>query len=1255
MGDSIRSPSASNGKFKRPNKRFGVNKGKASFSSHIDQNVQEATPEHMRIEIDNIIRNFLDDHEKSEYIFPTDLNNLQRKYIHFKAIRMNLTSKSYGKEPNRQLHLKKKPKRIASQSYSVKVSNSIIDQLTKFQQRYDNLNQQSEIKATDKWNKVHNNQHLNITIPRLPEVNAEIRHARQLLPIFNKRQEVLDKIINNQVIIISSETGSGKTTQIPQYILENAAINREPCKIICTQPRRISALSAAERVAYERGEDVGHSVGYHIRLESKCGPQTALIYCTVGVLLRNIMNAITYLQSITHIIVDEIHERGQLSDFLLIFLKQYLPRFPILKVIIMSATVDTSKFTDYFQTKAVLTIPGRLYPIRNYFLEEILATVNFFTPQMRKAMIKLKQKQYTSFQQIGEQVNQLSAEDQFNFNLILRDYMEFSPNYDYNVHYEEATADLLQLFISENVSVDQQHSEKGWTALMVACYLGDMNFASKLCAMGARLDICDCMGKTAFDYAKDAEKTNILQLLQYFKDQGVTSETPESVDTKHLMQAYDMSTPDDFMDYELIVSVIKYIHVEGKNGAILIFLPGYDEIMQCNDYIENSDMNSNTYKVFFLHSSMDIKDQRGVFKKLPNQRKIVLSTNIAETSVTIPDVVYVIDAGKAKEKVYDSYNKLSALQTQWISKACAKQREGRAGRVEPGCCFKLYSSQRFAYMTDERVPEILRVSLEELCLSAKVVACKSMKIYDFLSLAPDPPRINSINASIENLQSLGALDKDEELTKLGEYLSHLTVEPRLGKMLIYSCIFRCLEPMLTLVAAMAHKDPFQLPPQANLRSAAAAKRYELISGVMSDHIVYLRVFDRWQEECLKSRSKQFCREYFVSESVMNSVMETRRQFIGQLRSIGFISKSHSLDEYNVNGFSWGLIKALMVGAYFPNVAFSQRTQNSIFLNTKTEDKVTIHNSSVCKEKKYNFWYLFDEMIKNRSNFMIRGVTVITSLSISLLCGVDAAFTSSTSVNIDNWLEFDFHNPLLVTFRSALQNLINEAIVNPSHSFEDYNKVVIETLRVIMDLEEQNSGLRQPLVIGMKPKYVRNIPSKQNNARQNNRTESNWRDNRQGKTPKRFVSRYTKNSPASSNTSRRINFENPQYDRPSVSSAPWSTNQISVGGENPTQAVNYGGVSPYTVEQSCTDSQHWLMNSLPHTDYLNDWTSLIQSSGDYMFQDHSTTGAELMLKGLDINDGNPNVPVAAELLPGPSRQHNGRSKKKDRKKIQKENT
>ncbi|CAH2006694.1 unnamed protein product [Acanthoscelides obtectus] len=1020
----------------------------------------------MRIEIDQTFKEFLDDPDKLEYIFPSDLNNLQRKYIHHKAQEMNIISKSYGKEPNRQLHIKKRNKQLGYQYFMVQPCGMTEQCLEEFPQSP--KHRKTTAYQSNNADKFFSGRLANgpPTVPSFPKYDREVSEIRINLPIFEKRQEILDAINANQIVVISSETGSGKTTQVPQYILEEMASSLLPCKIICTQPRRISTISAAERVSYERGTTLGTSVGYHIRLEQKYGINTNLIYCTTGVFLRNLMCGPHGLKNISHIILDEIHERDKLTDFLLICLKQALPMYPNLKIILMSATVNIDKFLNYFGGGTVLSIPGRQFSIDVISLEQILVFTKYMSPKMREQKAKSTEKKPELIQP------NVAIEENLEDPLMdeaLDDYLNFSENYDYKIHYEEATAQLGVFFLSEGVSIDYQHSKTGVTALMIAAYLGDKEFITRLCNMGANMDLADKMGKSVFDYAQDSTET--MRLLEYIKNSK--EHIPEMQNSKYdvkeameLLQLYDKTTSDDCIDYDLIVKIIQNIHTTNQEGGILVFLPGYDEIMLCNDRLATVPMQEGTYKVYFLHGSMNMKTQQDVFKKTNGQRKIILSTNIAETSITIDDVVFVVDTGKAKEKCYDSYNKVSSLQTHWISQACAKQRMGRAGRTRPGLCFRLYSQQRYESMEEERVPEILRVSLEELCLHTKVLAPEGTSIHSFLTSAPDPPSANSIKVAIENLQFLGALDKEEDLTSLGEYLAQLSIEPHLGKMLLYGVIFRCLDPVLTLAAAMAHKDPFQLPPQANLKTHAAEKRKELIQDITSDHVLYLQVFKKWQESCCNGRVHAFCNQYYISHPTMNSILETRSQLLGQLRSIRFVHQSSSVEQYNRHADCWPLIKAIICTGCYPNLAFPLKNS----LATRTEKKVNVQASSACNSKTISTWLVFDEMIKHRNHLLIRGNSAVTTMTVALMCGNDIITPTATTLSIDDWLEFEFPKPVYVTFRQSLEHLINSVLIDPPHNYTSFDNMLVDTLRNILDAEEIEADLKVPESVGRRPKF-----------------------------------------------------------------------------------------------------------------------------------------------------------------------------------------
>ena len=207
--------------------------------------------------------------------------------------------------------------------------------------------------------------------------HLQVAEERKSLPVFDFKSQLTTMIRDNPVVLVKGATGCGKTTQIPQYILEHFILaNRAAeCNIIVTQPRRISAVSVAERIGQERCEGLCQSTGYSVRFETALPrPHGAILFCTVGTLLRKLESG---LRGISHVIVDEIHERDINSDFILIALRDMSLAFPDLRVVLMSATVDTSLFSQYFGGCPVLEVYGRMFPVQEYFLEDCVQMLNF--------------------------------------------------------------------------------------------------------------------------------------------------------------------------------------------------------------------------------------------------------------------------------------------------------------------------------------------------------------------------------------------------------------------------------------------------------------------------------------------------------------------------------------------------------------------------------------------------------------------------------------------------------------------------------------------------------------------------------------------------------------------------------------------------------------------------------------------------------------------------------------------------------------
>jgi ATP-dependent RNA helicase DHX36 len=289
---------------------------------------------------------------------------------------------------------------------------------------------------------------------------------------------------------------------------------------------------------------------------------------------------------------------------------------------------------------------------------------------------------------------------------------------------------LLQL-VSENQGsslCNYQHPLTGATPLMVAAGKGRIDDVTLFLSLGADQSTASLDGATALDWAKQNGQEEVVEFLTNYQEEKMASTSSAEAE---LLRKYQSSIDQDEIDAGLIERLLKVICKtpgEGRdrndNEAVLVFLPGWEDIMKARDVLLASPIfgDSSRFLVLPLHSMVPSSEQRKVFARPPSGvRKIVLSTNIAETAITIDDVVFVIDSGRMKEKSYDPYSNVSTLQTAWISKASSKQREGRAGRCQPGVCYHLFSRMRAVSLPDFQLPEIKRTPLEELCLQVGIL------------------------------------------------------------------------------------------------------------------------------------------------------------------------------------------------------------------------------------------------------------------------------------------------------------------------------------------------------------------------------------------------------------------------------------------------------------------------------------------------------------------------------------------------------
>ncbi|XP_049594394.1 3'-5' RNA helicase YTHDC2 isoform X1 [Syngnathus scovelli] len=1127
--------------------------------------------EEVKISINLALERFCYSDQK-EMEFPSSLFSNERAFIHRAAQSLGFISKSKGKGSNRFLTIRKKNLLDSRRSamlltLSQTSLNAIHILLEKFpitSKEREDLQASSKSKlsvATQHDNSFDMNRPkgcldsgISVVPPRRRA--SEFDSFRRALPVYEHEEQIVRLIGENKVVLIVGETGSGKTTQIPQFLLDDCSKKGECCRIFCTQPRRLAAITVAERVAAERGETIGKTVGYHIRLESRVSPKTLLTFCTTGVLLRTLMAGDVSLASVTHVIVDEVHERDGLTDFLLTKMLDVLEEIPAIKLVLSSASLDVDLFLKYFGAWScpVFHLKGRQYEVKQHFLEDILKFTGFNNKEVGKNKEESQRRKETQnlLTKRDKVEEKISIEDGQNTHLASSNLFRASNDLDeggtiktlnvkgseqlqpwlvkemdtcianiFMIADQEYIVQLFNLILYEHVNVNYMHSKTGATSLMVTAGRGFLAEMERLLNMGADINLKAGNGWTALDFAISLQQLDAVDLLQSSiaiktKDQNETpmvqcASAEQTSEDQDLLKLYHHIFDDEFVDLDLIMDLLHMICSTTCDGAVLIFLPGYDDIVSLRDRILYDDTRFSTvskrYQVFTLHSDMPSIEQKKAMKKSPpSVRKIILSTNIAETSITINDVVFVIDSGKVKEKSFDTISRISMLKTVWISKASALQRRGRAGRCQPGICFHLFSQLRFNNMQEFQVPQLLRMPLQELCLQTKLLT--PSPVSEFLSKAPQPPTAHAVKSAVQILKTIDAMNENEDLTDLGFHLADLPVEPNLGKMVLCAVVLKCLDPILTIACTLGYRDPFILPVQGSQKRAALQCRKHFASNSFSDHMTMLRIFQAWQKARNDGSERSFCEKNYLSNATMDMILGMRTQLLRHLRATGFVRAHGESDirDVNINSENWAVVKAALVAGMYPNLLHIN--PETKLPSSNKEKKVSFHPTSILNQSHNTVdsssksskafpteWLVYDEMSRGNRIPSVRCCTLVTAITVAIFAGGsrhrcsghhEATFQkdspaddmsdsetedATADLRIDEWLIFQTNHEsaeLVFDLRNKWHNLFIRRICCPSNSWSQQDEMTVQTLASVLTTEEHGAGLVQPSGIGQRP-------------------------------------------------------------------------------------------------------------------------------------------------------------------------------------------
>ena len=634
------------------------------------------------------------------------------------------------------------------------------------------------------------------------------------LPVSARREEIAAAIGEHQVVIVAGETGSGKTTQLPKICLE---LGRGVTGMIGhTQPRRIAARSVAERIASELGTPIGPGgvVGYQVRFTEEVGENTLVKLMTDGILLAEIQSD-PQLRRYDTIIVDEAHERSLNIDFILGYLARLLPRRPDLKVIITSATIDSERFAEHFG-REIIGDRGQPFTVPAPIIEVSGRT------------------------------------------------------YPVEIRYRPLAPDDAE---PDSDDAGGSPASGSATPRPGPAAPGELSEAEL-----EALTSPDPAVRAAARARREAARSGAGATALSPRNQGARGKGRGRAGSA----ANESGEPKDQVT-GILDAVDELLGEPG--GDILIFLAGERDIRDTEaaliDHLgarytpDGRSRTPGAIEVVPLYSRLSAAEQHRVFE-VHRVRRIVLATNVAETSLTVPGIRYVIDPGLARISRYSNRTKVQRLPIEPVSRASANQRAGRCGRVADGIAIRLYSQSDFEARPEYTEPEILRTSLASVILQMAALGLGAVEDFPFL----DAPDSRQVRSGLQLLTEIGAIEpagaasarsddapgrgrRGPHLTGIGRRLARLPIDPRLGRMLLEAGELGCVGEVMVIVAALSIQDVRERPVDKQEASDALHRRF---ADPTSDFLTYLnlwRYLRTQSRELSGSAFRRMCRAEFL--------------------------------------------------------------------------------------------------------------------------------------------------------------------------------------------------------------------------------------------------------------------------------------------------------------------------------------------------------------------------------------------------------
>ncbi|XP_053963518.1 benign gonial cell neoplasm protein [Anastrepha ludens] len=913
---------------------------------------------------------------------------------------------------------------------------------------------------------------------------------------------LLEAVRRSRVLIVNGDCIFEKSTGLPMYIIENCAERRAHCKIICVEREQLLAIHNSEKLSEYLGEKVGNTVAFQIHLQSRISEGSNLIYTTSSFLLRVLMgqSIVDSFRHISHIVVCDVHRHEAFTDLLLCELRAALRCHAHLKIILLSNSEHNSDFLEYFGEGEVFQL--------EFPSDSALQTFNVFHIEDIQRVLEKDhlntQLSYTNYTNMSRMI----YGNYFNVDRILENYELTGA--------DQVFESFLYMVQGENISIDYRHSITGKTAIIIAAKLGNVAHIKILLDKFADPCIMDKQNLNALSNAIAGGNMKSVELL---------SSVPN-------LKNRNPST----LDYSLVMDLIKVLMLSTKwePGNIVIIVADYEQLLRMNYWVLRCKMIGDIPQqvvLYMLHNNIEKDHLDKVIEGTPECINVIIATDIIESVIPKYPLKYIIDLARTRRTKYNADATCKEVAYEWVAKEALENRARLTSRQgERVLCFRFIPTFLVESLSNTYTADLLTMPLDRICLTVKLLSPHTMVAEYLQSTISKAPFIH-IHNTVESLKKIYVFDELEDVTWLGCRLIDVPIDCQLGKLLVFAILLQCLDPVLTIVSFLSTFDPLELPSEIDNKNHAAfeevrakvkEERKRLAESILSDHLIYLRLYQEWQNNLRDDNPEMVLIDEhdYVLNGILEKVCDIRTHLVGALRSSQLIHNQGQLSMHYINlkSNSWPMIKATLAAGLYPCLCIVDTFEGRLKCNSSKE--LVIHPASILRELALeplnsnarsfpSNWIVYGNEINSANRISIRCCSLVSPLTVAMFAGppkihstnvcplsnygnyqgpgnhiaTDKEATMSIFY-IDDWIEMKMeHTTAQLLFKSRqyfysaymnfLQNCGSLDKWRRTNTFLTAASRLFDTLERVFAIEDQICGFIKPFNIGLRPKAVPN--------------------------------------------------------------------------------------------------------------------------------------------------------------------------------------